>query len=118
MFTLNSRIDIRKILSVHNVQMNSSQGYGENQFTQSAIHIRTEVEREYELERKISTDKVHLVPSPLDKDAASSIQFSDQSDVDNTQTQHKGPQDSVVENDALTRTLRFDPKFDTKFAPL
>ncbi|TIB12976.1 hypothetical protein E3P89_01363 [Wallemia ichthyophaga] len=98
LYTLLSRIDVRKILSVHNVQVSSSRGRsGEAGQGQSAIHIRTEVEREYEMDDKLSA----TVSPGLDRAPSADTELG---------VSHKGAglQDSIVDDDRSTRALRFN----------
>ncbi|TIB95172.1 hypothetical protein E3Q18_03935 [Wallemia mellicola] len=109
LYTLLSRIDVRKILSVHNVQVSSSKGRtADNVHTSSAIHIRTEVERDYELDDKAISSRLSPIAPPLHRDASSSNNVSDSEADAELGFGHKGPQDSIVDDDRSTRALRLN----------
>ncbi|TIA91637.1 hypothetical protein E3P99_00961 [Wallemia hederae] len=101
LYTLLSRIDVRKILSVHNVQVSSSRGRsGEAGHAQSAIHIRTEVERDYELDDKMSTS-VSPTPPALDRTDSGDTELGLRKGA-------QGLQDSIIDDDRSTRALRLN----------
>lgn len=102
LYTLLSRIDVRKILSIHNVHVSSSRGRSnEAGQAHSAIHIRTEVERDYELDDKLSTS-VSPVPPALDRASSADTEMG------LSQKGAQGLQDSILDDDRSTRALRFN----------
>ncbi|TIA91651.1 hypothetical protein E3P99_00959 [Wallemia hederae] len=103
LYTLLARIDVRKILQVHNVQVSSSRGRSNGDI--SAIHMRTEVEREYELDDKAEaaarynmsmTPAVHMDNSSFNSGAT----FTEDIEM-------RMPQESHLEDDQSTRALRY-----------
>ncbi|TIB71430.1 hypothetical protein E3Q18_03936 [Wallemia mellicola] len=109
LYTLLSRIDVRKILSVHNVQVSSSRGRSNDvDHANSAIHIRTEVERDYELDDKTVPPKLQIAP-PLQRETSrSTARYSDSEPDAELGFHHRGPQDSIVDDDRSTRALRYN----------
>ena len=96
---------MRKILQVHNVQVSSSRGRsGDGAHAQSAIHIRTEVERDYELDSK-GINSTHSLP-PMHREP--SRQSDSEQDAELGLSQKSGLQDSFIEDDLSTRALRYN----------
>lgn len=100
-----SRIDVRKILQVHNVQVSSSRGRSNEPHAQSAIHIRTEVERDYELDSK-ALHSTNSVAPPIHREM--SRQSDSEQDAELGLSQKSGLQDSFLEDDLSTRALRYN----------
>ena len=73
------------------------------------MHIRTEVERDYELDDKATPPRLSPLPPQLDRDiSGSSGRFSDSEQEAELGLAHKGPQDSIVDDDRSTRALKYN----------